>query len=326
MKSLSLQLNGSVFSSFALRILLAAALVLFAAGSASGQEAVVSRDGSLLFQEPEDESAVLDILSRGTKLRILEQAGQWCKVLTSDSAQQGFIRTDVVLIGALPPDEMLKSSARPGSESYQNLQRELDKSEARLRQTQQVLENIERLLEKLEQPQQAVPGSGTEPETALKSQAGTAWPVESSLYSHSFGLNVYSGLLFDGMDYTVGISSLWSPAFIKPLSVEIEGGFTLLENQQEAVSASLGLVFPLWMAWEWINPYLVMGGGVVRRETGPLRQSETDLNPLANLGVGVLVNLKSNLNLRADLRSVVEFSETEDKFDGRFYLGLSYLH
>ena len=317
MKFLSSKAESSAFSSLALRILLVAALILFTAGSAAGQEAVVNRDGSLLFQEPDDESAVLDILSRGTKLQMLEQVGQWCKVLTSDSAQQGFVRRDAVRIGAVPPD-MLEPSVEPGSEAYQNLQRELGKSEARLRQTQRVLENLERMLEKLEQADQAVPESGRE--------SGMAKPVESGLNSHSFGFNVYSGLFFDDTDYTVGLSSLWSPEFIKPLGIEIEGGLTFLGDQQEAVYANLGLIFPFWIGWERINPYLAMGGGLIRRETGPLRLTETELNPLANLGAGILLNLKGSLDLRADLRSVVEFSKTEDKFDGRFYLGLSYLH
>jgi len=317
MKSLSSKADCTAFPSLSLRILLVAVLILFTAGSAAGQQAVVKRDGSLLFQEPDDESAVLDILSRGTKLRIVEQVGQWCKVLTSDSERQGFVSRDAVRIGGVPPD-MLEPSVEPGSEAYENLQRELDKSEARLRQTRRVLENLERMLEKLEQAKQAGPESGRQP--------GMAKPVQSSLHFHSFGFNIYSGLFFDGTDYTVGLSSLWSPGFIKPLSIEIEGGVAFLEDQQEAVYANFGLIFPFWIGWERITPYLAMGGGLIRRETGPLRLTETDLNPLADLGAGILLNLKGGLELRADLRSVVEFSKTEDKFDGRFYLGLSYLH
>ena len=317
MNFLSSKAESSVFASLALRILLVAALILFTAASAAGQQAVVTSDGSLLFQEPDDESAVLDILSRGTKLQIVEEMGQWCKVLTSDSAQQGFVRKDAVRIGAVPP-EALDPSAEPGSEAYQNFQRELDKSEVRLRQTQRILGNLERMLEKLEQAEQAVVEGGLE--------STMAKPVEGGLRSHSLGFNIYSGLFFDGTDYTVGLSSIWSPSFIKPLGIEIEGGLTFLEDQQEAVYANFGLIFPFWIGWERINPYLAMGGGLIRRETGPLRLTETNLNPLANLGVGILLNLKGSLELRADFRSVVEFSETEDKFDGRFYLGISYLH
>ncbi len=324
MKSLSPKLSNSLFSYLALRILLVAALILFATGGAIGQEAVVNRDGSLLFQEPDDESAVLDILSRGTKLQMIEQLGQWCKVLTSGSAQQGFISRDAVRIGTMLPG-MMQPSVRSGSEAYQNLQSELDKSETRLRQTQRALENIERMLEKLGQLNQAAPESSRESEMIVKREADITGPVESSLYSHSFGFNLYSGLYFDGRDNTVGVSSLWSPAFIRPLSIEIEGGLTFLEDQDEAIYANFGLIFPFWTGWEWMNPYLAMGGGVLRRETGPPRLSDTDINPLANLGAGVVLNLKGGLNLRADLRSVVEFSNTEDKFDGRFYLGLSYL-
>ncbi len=324
MKSLSPKLDSSFFSYFTFRILLIAALILFAAGGAIGQEAVVTRDGSLLFQEPDDESAVLDILSRGTELQMLEQVGQWCKVLTSDSAQQGFIRRDALRIDAIVPG-MMQPSVRSGSEAYQNLQRELDKSETSLRQTQRALENLERMLKSLGQLKQDVPESSRESEMIVKREAGITRPVESSLYSYSFGFNLYTGLYFDGRGNTVGASSLWSPAFVKPLSIEIEGGFTFLEGQDEAIYANLGLIFPFWVGWEWMSPYLAMGGGVVRRETGPPRLSDTDINPLANLGVGVLLNLKGGLNLRADLRSVVEFGNTEDKFDGRFYLAMSYL-
>ena len=301
------------------RFIVLAAILSLAVPVLRAEEAMVSRDGTLMFQAPDENSAVLDILAKGARLNLVEISGEWCKVSSADTSHAGYIRKQSLQIGPQPA-EMETRPQDPGSEAYQYLQQQLNQTESKLRQSARTLDSLGKMIEKLDQPVMPVKGRK---KAAMKGMTGM--PVPSmGLSSAGYAVSLFSGFQYEGKDPTAGLSVLWNPGFIGKLGLEAEGGLIFQQGTQDGSYGTLGLVYPLSMYRGCITPYLAAGGGVVVRDKIVAGATGNDLNPAANLGLGAMLTLRGGLDLRGDLRAVAEFPKSKKKLTGRFYLGLAY--
>ncbi|OGG03022.1 MAG: hypothetical protein A3F83_05545 [Candidatus Glassbacteria bacterium RIFCSPLOWO2_12_FULL_58_11] len=296
-----------------------AAIFFLAVPFLRAEEAMVIRDGTLMFQMPNESSAVLDILAKGARLNLVEVSGDWCKVSTADPDHAGYIRKLSLRVGP-PPSGIETPPQDPGSEAYQYLQQQLDQTESKLRQSARTLDSLEKMLEMLEQPVMPVKGRR---KAAMKGVSGMAVP-SMSLGSAGFAASLFSGFQYEGKDPTAGLSLVWNPGFSGTLALEAEGGLIFQQGTQDVPYGTLGLLYPLGMYRNCITPYLAAGGGVIVRDKIITGATGNDLNPTANLGLGAMLILRGGLDLRGDLRAVAEFPKSKYKLTGRFYLGLAY--
>ncbi|HUU27393.1 MAG TPA: SH3 domain-containing protein [archaeon] len=296
--------------------LLISVLIFFS--TASAEQALVAKDGSLIFTEPSSEAAVLDIVPRGTRLEVMEQTGDWCKVLLEDTSRTGFIRRDAL---QLKSDISSMSEMAPVREEslYGSLQRQLDNCETKLRQAQRLLDNLEQMIDLVGKSSQAKGqrGRGSRRVGQEKKKTG------ENFFTTSYGFSFFTGFYLDRRDVTTGGSVVWSPVFFKGLGLEFEGGYTFLEQNKGAACLNLGLVYPLPWKMPKLRPYAAFGGGMIRFQAEGA-DSKAVIDPTLNLGAGALVPLFGKVSLRADMRSTVEFADSERRFDGRFYLALHY--
>jgi len=305
---------------FALGFSLTLFLLLLSVECAHAEIAVVVRDGSLVFEEPNSDSAVLDILARGTDLEVLERGGDWCKVLLPDMSREGYIRTDAVETGESVSSQYQRA---PGTSSslFLKLQGKLDNTEAKLRQALRLLDNLEQMLELQETGKLGEAGGGA------GASAERFAPGESRLArmaSGNLSFNIFYGLFFKDNDFTAGGSLVWSPRFFAPFSLEVESGSTFLAGEKDALYANLDLLYPLPWEIRGIRSYLALGAGMVRLELESGAGIRKEVNPAANLGIGAIVPLVGKLNLRADMRSRLEFRDGEKVRKERFYLAFYY--
>jgi hypothetical protein len=303
--------NGSLILSLWLCI------TLFLFSAARAEEVIVARDGSLIFAEPNVDAAVLDIVSRGTRLQCAEKMGEWCKILLSDQTRNGFIRTEVLqMTGSTAPS--LPKPEDTGTTAYSLMKQQIDNFQAKLHQAEKTLDNIEQVLMEAETRKLA--------EKPAKKRTGESITGENGmtgLPGSPFGFGLFSGLYFKGTNYTAGGSLTWFPSFLKSLGLEFEGGYTFLEKPLKQVYASLDLYCPLPWKMTRLEPYVVFGGGINRLEM-KTESRKAEIDPLASLGIGAVVPLAGGISLRADLRSVTVFTAGERDNNGRFYLALCY--
>ncbi|MEA1996268.1 MAG: hypothetical protein U9N45_01450 [Gemmatimonadota bacterium] len=122
-------------------------LVLFSQGLA--RQAVVGRDGALIFQEPAGDSVVLDILAMGTGLEVVGHSGLWCKVALPGSSRSGFIRR-AALKGTRSEAVVMKGGGEGGEglkHDPASIQGRLDRIEAKLRKARRMLDDLEQIIE-----------------------------------------------------------------------------------------------------------------------------------------------------------------------------------
>lgn len=303
--------NGSL----ALSLWLCATLFLFSAARA--EEVIVARDGSLIFAEPNIDAAVLDIVSRGTRLQGVERIGEWCKILLSDQTRNGFIRTEALQMTGSPAASLPKPEDT-GRTAYELMKQQIDNFQTKLRQAEKALDNIEQILTEAESRRLA--------EQPAKKRTGKSVAGESGMTSFSgspLGFGLFSGIYFKGTDYTAGGSVTWFPSFLKSLGLEFDGGYSFLEKPLQGVYASLDLYCPLPWKMTRLEPYVVFGGGMNRLEMKTVSK-KSEIDPLVSLGLGAMVPLAGGISLRADLRSITVFTAGERENNGRFYLALWY--
>ncbi|MFH1070135.1 MAG: SH3 domain-containing protein [Candidatus Glassbacteria bacterium] len=283
-------------------------LVIFAPRAAIAAETVtVARDGSLLFAEPDNNSPVLDILSRETRLEVIEKAGEWYKVYTPDRTRQGYIRSEAVRTGVAFPQLDLYRVAG-GSGAYSDLQGSLDETETRLRQAELLIGEIETRLEALRAAQQPSPSA----KRSGNRQMGSA-------PSLSFG--AFPAFYLENTDYAAGAAVIWHTSWLGPFNLDLDAGMVLVEGSDDVIFADLGVIYPLSWQFGRFSPYLAAAGGMLRHKPAGL---ENKVNPTASAGGGIAATLNGRFELRLDARLVVEFADQDQVKDGRFYLGLFY--
>jgi hypothetical protein len=287
--------------------------------SAAGSVAV-SRDGSLVFAQPDNSSAVMDILSRGTLLELLEEGPDWDKVRLGNNGGEGYIRADAVsktiMPGAFNPD-----SVRIGSPFYLELQSSMDETETRMRQIAGILDNLDKKLTAIRRAdslQRAMP-AGSRP------RAGTAaGGMLGYRNDFSLALSAFYGAMLDNTDFAAGLAAAWFPGLPAGLGIEFEAGALFPDFVEESYWGHIGIHFPLG-GWERVMPYVAGGGGMLYRKysIGSLESSVND--PIASVGGGVIVRLAGSVAIKADTRYVWQFAEQETEGDSRVYIGAAFL-
>lgn len=318
-------------------IFAAGALLLtafFAASPLRAEEVEIMRDGSLVFELPNDRAAVLDILPRGTRVELMDRGPQWSEVMLSAPTRRGYIRTEALLpSSASMPRQEIPSPAAPPPQTarpaatvqqsagsgpvYDNMMHSLDRTESRIRALERTLKDMLEMVDSLEMRRldPRFPGrSRTYNDPGMGGPAGPRWAIQS-----------VGGYYLDSRDYLAGVSLLWRPRGLKGISFELEGGYLIqdLPGADGAVTLNLGTVLPLGPSDWRVLPYAAAWAGAVRRqyaatETGP------DTNPLASVGLGGFIRLSERVHLRAEFRSVFEFAEGDTGSDQRVGLSLGF--
>jgi hypothetical protein len=299
------------------RLLLALLFIILLPISLRAEQVVLGRDGTLAFQDPSGGSTVLDILPRGTRLELVNRGEQWSEVLLPESNTRGFIRTD-----ALQPFAETTVRTEAGiSEQYTSplfntLQQELDKSDVKIRKIESTMDQLEKMIEMYAQSGSGMIGAPGESRRkgALRRGAGEDRPL-----AYSYGFHVFSGVYFEGKDFTAGGAVSWFPESLAGFGLELEGGYIAMEGDRSGASLNLSLLYPLPLKKAGLLPFIAGGGGVVRLSDGDAGVG-SDNRLATHLGLGALYRLSDDFDLRGELRA----QKCEDDFDGRVSLALHY--
>jgi hypothetical protein len=282
----------------------------------AAENLTVTRDGSLIFASPDNSSAVMDILSRGTVLQVVEQGSEWHLVRTSDGGTEGYIRNDAVgehiVPGAFSPD-----SVRVGSPQYLQLQRSLDGAQQKMQKIASTLDAMEsRITYAAQADSLAQAGS------RLKAGAGAGGMLGQDS-ENDLAVTVFYGAMVENTDFAAGLSAAWFPGLPAGLSLEVEAGAIFPEGVDNIYWGQAGVRCPL-ERWERIIPYASMGAGMIRRQLTVEGAAEvTDTNMLLSAGGGVLIRLAGAVAITADVRYIWELEENATQGDGRGYLGVT---
>ncbi|MFC1614335.1 hypothetical protein ACFL5K_03475 [Gemmatimonadota bacterium] len=294
-------------SVFCLSLLLFALLPV----SLSAEKVAVGRDGTLIFQSPSADSAVLDILPRGETMELVDRGEQWSEVLLDDSSS-GFIRTEDIRSPAEITTGSREEVTTQSSSLYGILQGELTKSDEKIRRIELAIDQLEQMVAMYAQ---------TDSTRALSENAGRGKVTGAGASSSGkFGFLVFSGLYFEEKELTAGLAASWFPEALKGLGLELEGGYHAMKNDLQGGTFNLNLLYPLGREDSRIRPYLSAGGGIFY--TSGSNERDSNMDTAANLGLGALCPLSHGVNLRLDTRLFVRFMDGEQKSDGRFYLAL----
>ncbi len=299
-----------------LSTLLLTGICVYAAGSLT-----VIRDGSLIFAKPDNSSAVMDILARGTVLEVLEEGTKWHRVRTSDGGAEGYIRSESVgkkiVPGAFKPD-----SVRVGSPQYLQLQRSLDSAQEKLQRIAGLLDTMETRIAygaTADSLSRAGPAG-----SRLKAGAG-AGGIFGQGSEYDKAVTVFYGAMVENTDFAAGLSAAWFPGLPAGLGLEFEAGALFPEGVDNAYWGQAGVRCPL-QRWESVIPYAAVAAGVIRRKLPVVGGSPaTDTNALLSAGGGVILRLAGAVAITADVRYVWEFAEIKTQADGRGYLGVTLL-
>ncbi len=275
----------------------------------------VTRDGSLIFASPDNSSAVMDILSRGTVLEVVEEGGQWHLVRTSDGGAEGYIRGDAVG-EQLVPEAFSPDSVRVGSPQYLQLQRSLDRAQQKMQRIATTLDAMEARISYA-----ARADSLSQAGSRLKAGAGAGGMLGQDS-EHELAVTVFYGAMLDNTDFAAGLSAAWFPGLPAGLGLEFEAGALFPENTGNAYWGLAGVRCPL-QRWERVVPYASMGAGMIRRQQSVEGAEVTDKNALLSAGGGMLIRLAGSVAITADVRYVWELAEDETQGDGRGYLGVT---
>lgn len=285
------------------------------------QQVTVVRDGSLIFAAPDNTSAVMDILSRGTTLELLEEGGEWHLVRTSDGGGQGYIRSEAVSVDIMPrafdPD-----SVRVGSPEYLLLQRSLDEAQEKIRRIGETLERLDSRIEQAEMDSSDMTGAPAGSRPGAGAGAGGMMGLASG-YDRT--ISIFYGAMLENTDFAAGLSAAWFPGLPAGLGLEFEAGAIFPENVDNAYWGQLDVRYPL-ANWERAMPYLAAGVGMIRRSISIGSSGElTDNNALTTAGGGLVLRLAGAAALQIDLRYSWEFAQDETRGDGRVYIGATLL-
>jgi hypothetical protein len=311
--------------------------VFFAASLQAAGRVVVIKDGSLVFEQPSEKAAVLDILPRGSLLDLAGRQNGWSEVILVNPARHGFIRDEAVTPAPKVPGQTLPQPGIPSRSAvpaqpevqpkttvaqsprtaplgaFPQLQSQLDSAEARIRQLDRMLGRLEEMSLTLKE---IGPGSAEQ-----AAGSGGEQKTETSPTSSRFGIGLFSSVLIDQSDLLAGGSVLWSPGFLCGAGLELDGGYVFVKRPAEEEQLSLNLILPLAVADCAIRPYLCAGAGGVRRKNGVGGQKAKE-NFSADLGAGAFLPLAGRVKLRADARALMEFRPGDRRTEGRFSLGL----
>jgi hypothetical protein len=301
--------------SFVSAVVLLAWVCLHAAG-----QVAVSRDGSLVFARPDNSSAVMDILSRGTVLELLEEGADWHRVRLSNNGGEGYIRADAIsktlVPGAYNPD-----SVRVGSPKYLELQAGMDQTEGKMRKIAGMLESLEDKLVRAERE------DSLRKALAAGSRRGAGAAISGMLGydpDYTYAISAFYGAYMENTDFAAGIAAAWFPGLPAGLGLELEAGAQFPEFVDNVYWGQFGVICPIG-GWERVLPYIAGGGGVVYRKYTVGTTSLKDNNAIASAGGGLLLRIAGPVAVRADARYSWEFTEPKAAGQARVYLGATLL-
>ena len=302
-------------------VVLLSTLLLTAICLQAADRLTVIRDGSLIFAKPDNSSAVLDILARGTVLEVLARGTEWHRVRTSDGGAEGYIRSasvgERIVPGAFKPD-----SVRVGSPQYLQLQRSLDGAQEKLRRIAGMLDSMET---RIACAAAADSLSRTGPAGSRLKAGAEAGGVLGKGAEYDKAMTVFYGAMVENPDFAAGLSAAWFPGLPAGLGLEFEVGALFPENVDNAYWGQAGVRCPL-RRWERVIPYASVAAGVIRRKLSEQSGSElTDTNALLSAGGGIIMRLAGAVAITVDARYVWEFAESKTRTDGRGYLGVTLL-
>ena len=298
------------------RIFLLLFLLVLFPGSLSAEEVAVGRDGTLVFQSPNADSAVLDILPRGRIMELVDRGSQWSEVVLNDS-NSGFIRSEDLINPAELSYGSREEVTSQSSSLYRTLQDELNKSDEKIRKIELAMDQLEKVVEMYAQNDSAMGlSNGKFPGSKGRGKiSGEDAPLSGRL-----GFLVFSGLYFEEKELTAGLAVSWFPRALKGLAFELEGGYHAMKNDLQGGTVNLNLLYPIGSEDLRFRPYLSAGSGIFY--TSGSNGQKSDIDTSANLGLGAVCPLSHGVSLRLDSRLFFRFMDGEQKNDGRFYLAL----
>jgi len=279
------------------------------------EQAAVSRDGTLLFQEPSGGAAVLDILPRGTRLELVRRGEQWSEVLIVESDTRGFIRT-TALISLAEATAPLEAgfSLEEASPLYESLRRDLDESDSKIEKIERTLDQLEKMVRIYSRLDSGMLGASRE---SGKPEAWSETLQAGCPLGYSLGFQLFSGAYLKEKDFTAGGAVSWFPKTTAGFGIELEGGYISLKAGEKGTSLNLSLLYPLPLKSSRLLPFVLGGGGAVRMNAAG-SGSVYKTRATAHLGLGALYRLSDGFSLRAELRG----QRCRDQYDGRGSLSL----
>jgi len=302
---------------------------VFSAPSPAAQNVIIMRDGSLVFEQPGERSAVLDILPRGASVELVDRGPVWCEIILRNPTRRGFIRADALT--PAPESEMqlperdLPSAAPPAPKAavplpagsdFENRMRALDGTEQRIRELDRSLIEINGLVDTLNLLHLQQIAGGT-----VKRSSRTVQEENSreQVSDHPrLAANALAAYFPDSREILAGAGILWRPSALHGMSLELNAGYLIPDDSgvDGSFLAETGALLPLGLKYSALRPYLAVSGGIVRRDPGVTGvKARTDM--LVSAGAGTFIELSSRSMLRIEARQSMEFLDGDRHDDQR---------
>lgn len=279
--------------------------------SSYAEQATVVRDGSLLFELPDVNSSVVDILPKGKIVETVARSGDFTEVVLSENGTRGFLRNTALTgtdVSLEPPKNISSMSAE---ESFNSMNRDLDNLEQNVMVLDKKLGQFENLKEKLPEP------------AAMPLEKEKKFPPAP--FSSTMSVGVFGGYLTEVSGATGGISILWFSGKLSGVALELEATYSSLDYERESYGFNAGLLFPFpWKVIDRLTPYIVAGGGMDWAGDGIVNSTVIKSQSIAGFsaGGGIMAEINTKTRLRADFRTMLKIADSEDYYEGRGYLSL----
>lgn len=325
--------------------LLSAILAAFFSSSALlAQNVTVMRDGSLVFEQPGERSAVLDILPRGMNVELVDRGPVWCEIILRNPTRRGFIRAEALTASsgeAMPlPERSLPApaaSAAPamqtqstlaalpaetGNSSFDQKMRSLDRTEEQIRGLNRSLIEVSGLVDTLKLYRMQAATAPKQKRRAKMSAAGESQSMAGD--GSAWNVGALAGYYLDSRETLAGAGLLWQPQALRGLNLELNIGW-LIPDESGADGSLLveaGALLPVKRHFGRLQPYIAVNTGMVRRDPGVSGlKKRTDL--IAAVGAGTFLELNQRSRIRLEVRQSFEFLEQDHHSDQRIAAGFS---
>lgn len=307
---------------------------VFSADSLAAQNVTIMRDGSLVFEQPGERSAVLDILPRGANVELVDRGPVWCEIILRNPTRRGFIRADA--LNPAPDSEMqlpkrdLPPAVTPSPEAavslsagsaFENQMHVLDGTERRIRDLDRSLIEINELVDtlKLMRLQQVARGPVKRNSKPVQEDSGR----EQGSDHPRLAVNAFAAYFPDSREILAGAGVLWRPSVLRGVNLELNAGYLIPDDSgvDGSYLAEAGVLSPLGLRYSVFRPYLAVSAGIVRRDPGVTGvKGRTDM--LVSAGAGTFVEFSSRSMLRIEVRQNMEFLDGNRHDDRR--IGLAF--
>ena len=275
------------------------------------EKATVIRDGSLLFELPDVNSSVVDILPKGKQVEKVAPSGEFTEVVLPENGTRGFLRNTALTGTNSSLEPPISETSMSAEENYNSMNRDLDNLE-------QSVTVLDKSLSQLEELKENKPEPVVVPE-------GEDKMFPPAPFSSKVSVGAFAGYLTEASEATGGVNLLWFPDKLGGFAVELEASYSSLDYNISAYGFNAGLMIPFpWKLMDKFVPYVAAAGGMELLSDGKAGNTSIESRTVTafNVGGGIVARVSRTIMLRADFRTILKVDDNDERYEGRGYLSL----